>query len=525
MPRDKFYFVYEFLLCVVAFFLATVTGVAAEDGIAAIYEPGNDYTILESTRDEAVLVELFDRYRDDLTNGNNTEIQKWLDANPGILERHDGTGATSLHIVAHGGHSSTAELLIANGANVHARDSEGFTPLHNATERGHLEVISVLLANEARVNDQNGTGTAPLALSVVSSNTAVTKLLLEHGASVGAKDMFDETALDEAALYGNVAAVELLLEYGANVSEDNSYLGTPLVTVASGRDGALQIVKSQAVKAVQAEKLIGFQISQDVGTDADYHHILDRFLALGAKVSVRNRNGQTPLHTAAAGGNVYAMKRLLKLDADVGARDARGGTALHAIASTTHPKSDVIGELLLSREAEIDPVTNPGERSSISTPLIYAAYFGNTKLVRLLVAKGANVNAQNELGRSVLHKAAQKDHTEVIEVLLGAGADPSILDSDGGTALHLAANEGNSGAVEALISGGADPNSLGANKLMQVTPLHLAAAKGDEVTVQILLANDARTDLTIPNGNTARAIAVARGNGVVAGILQEVEVK
>jgi ankyrin repeat protein len=76
------------------------------------------------------------------------------------------------------------------------------------------------------------------------------------------------------------------------------------------------------------------------------------------------------------------------------------------------------------------------------TPLILAAWRGNTSLVRLLIKRGANVNAQDIGGRTALMYASNK---VMVKALLDAGADKTIRSNDGKTALDFAKTDDGSG--------------------------------------------------------------------------------
>lgn len=59
-------------------------------------------------------------------------------------------------------------------------------------------------------------------------------------------------------------------------------------------------------------------------------------------------------------------------------------------------------------------------------------------LIRLLVAAGADLNAQDQKGESALMKAAKQGHAALVALLLAAGANRELRDKRGKTALSKA---------------------------------------------------------------------------------------
>ena len=96
---------------------------------------------------------------------------------------------------------------------------------------------------------------------------------------------------------------------------------------------------------------------------------------------------------------------------------------------------------------------------------------GDVGIAKALIAKGANVNAANVYGRTALMEVAGNGNAEFTSILLGADADVNVQTRDGGTALHEAAINGHIEIVRMLLTKGAKPNA--ANGRGQ-TPLMLA---------------------------------------------------
>src|SRR6185503_17202935 len=119
--------------------------------------------------------------------------------------------------------------------------------------------------------------------------------------------------------------------------------------------------------------------------------------------------------------------------ADAKARTETGGTALMAAAQ--HPGAV---ELLVAKGADVKARTKRGD-----TALANAANFGNVESVKLLLEKGADVNSVDYRGYTPLMHAAyyDGDSAELIRVLLAKGANVNVT-GEGETPLTLAAKRG-----------------------------------------------------------------------------------
>lgn len=99
------------------------------------------------------------------------------------------------------------------------------------------------------------------------------------------------------------------------------------------------------------------------------------------------------------------------------------------------------------------------------TPLHWACYLGDVKLITPLLAYGANVSSVTKDGTRPLLIAASYGHVRAILLLLHAGANLSDVDSKGRTAPMLASARGHTDAVRLLLLYGADPSILDGSKL------------------------------------------------------------
>src|SRR5271154_16362 len=92
------------------------------------------------------------------------------------------------------------------------------------------------------------------------------------------------------------------------------------------------------------------------------------------------------------------------------------------------------------------------------TPMSWAANNGHSKVVKLLLEKGAEVDAKDkEWGNTPISRAANNGHSKEVKLLLEKGAEVDAKDNEGGhTRISRAANNGHSKVVKLLLEKGAE---------------------------------------------------------------------
>lgn len=146
----------------------------------------------------------------------------------------------------------------------------------------------------------------------------------------------------------------------------------------------------------------------------------------------------------------------------------------------------------------------------------WCAYYGDTSAIRFLLANGESLDSLGaDLG---LNGACFHGHWQLCQFLIEHGADVNRpLTDTGETPLHAALCKANRPAtnlvIKVLLTGGANPNcvtkeSVETGGFMRdvrtkgETPLHRAAAFGNEETIQLLLDAGATIDAKDMNGNS-----------------------
>lgn len=240
---------------------------------------------------------------------------------------------------------------------------------------------------------------------------------------------------------------------------------------------------------------------------------LQDYLDKGGEINARNTDkgleGMTPLHFAAAYGQIPTVKFLLDRGADVNRQTKTGSYPLHMLEHEsqadpvetterpTWPARNRVetARLLLAADAN-------GNHSGVQcrngdgwTPLHSAALFGDANLAAFLLDRGATASPRDLFGNSPLHFAAHLGDEAMVRLLLARGADPSGRNDTDCTPLHLAVKARHMDAVALLLDAGAnlppgqaDVNAAGPDG---ATPLHLAVRNRDENMIRFLLKGGA----------------------------------
>lgn len=170
-------------------------------------------------------------------------------------------------------------------------------------------------------------------------------------------------------------------------------------------------------------------------------------IAVGASLEYKNdTDKQTALFLAASAGQVDAARCLLEAGANPLALDSFESIPLHGAALRMH--SDVASMLLDPDGTSANLVRRQIEHRDESqrTALHIACTSGCIETARLLIQRGANVNAANCQKERPLHTCAllgSPDRLQIARLLLENGANLGLKDLGGRTALAVARHAGN----------------------------------------------------------------------------------
>lgn len=151
-----------------------------------------------------------------------------------------------------------------------------------------------------------------------------------------------------------------------------------------------------------------------------------------------------------------------------------------------------------------DPDQTDGHR----TPLVNAAFHGNTEVLRLLLEAEADANKARYDGSTPLMVACSIGSSEGVRLLLESKADKDKAGPSDGTPLMLACQNGFLQVVNLLLQAGADKDKARDNG---ATPLFIACQQGHLEVVRSLLEAEADVDRACCNGASPLYIACEQG--------------
>lgn len=219
--------------------------------------------------------------------------------------------------------------------------------LFAAAGKGDFQSVKSLLTKYPEMKDVRRNGGWTL-LHLSFDSRELVEYLIENGADIEARSDGQWTPLHSQAYGGHKDGVEVLLAHGADIEAKHAYDITPLIS--SIRWDRIEVAKLLIEK--------------------------------GANVDATNTLGRTPLIISATEGYYELAKTLLDNGASISSKDNDyKRTALHFAALNGHLN---IVDALLKKGADVDEKDGAGK-----TPLDYANRYGHEKVVKLLIASGA----------------------------------------------------------------------------------------------------------------------------------------
>ena len=339
-------------------------------------------------------------------------------------------GKTALHLAAAAGHLSTVRLLQEKGAEVNMQDSSRNLPIHYAAWDGHIQVVEMLISG-ANANFQGYSGRTVLNIGALRGHESIVRLMLDQNAMLELGDDDKSSALMNAVRMNHNTITHLLISKNADVHTMDGERRT--LIHAAARNGDHELVKllldrhcdvhaksnfgdTPFLDAVSSNSLTTIELLLDHGVDGS---------------GSQNKIGTTPVHAAAEEGNLQMLVRLLNSGAKADLLDRIGRSAL-SVAATK------------GRHALVEPLLNlglsvDGHESCYWTPLGTTCEAGYIRFANMLLQRGADIHRYAKHTKMTpLHHAAAMRRPRIIRKLVALGADIFSRDCYANSALDYA---------------------------------------------------------------------------------------
>ncbi|XP_053149552.1 serine/threonine-protein phosphatase 6 regulatory ankyrin repeat subunit C isoform X2 [Hemicordylus capensis] len=418
-------------------------------------------------------------------------------------------GKSPLHMAAIHGRFTRSQILIQNGSEIDCADKYGNTPLHVAARYGHELLISTLMTNGADTARRGIHDMFPLHLAVLfgfsdccrkllSSGqlySIVSSLSNEHvlsaGFDINTPDNLGRTCLHAAASGGNVECLNLLLSSGADLRRRDKFGRTPLHYAAANGSYQCTVTLVTAGASINEADCKGC-------TPLHYAAASDTYRRAETQSGNSHDTDEEPLKESRLKEAMFCLEFLLDNGADPSLRDKQGYTAVHYAAAYGNRQNL---ELLLEMSFNcLDDV----ESTIPVSPLHLAAYNGHCEALKTLAETLVNLDVRDHKGRTALYLATERGSTECVEVLTSHGASALVKEKKKKwTPLHAAAAYGNTDSLHLLIDSGERVDITDVMDVHGQTPLMLAIMNGHVDCVHLLLEKGSTVDAADRRGRTA----------------------
>jgi ankyrin repeat protein len=370
------------------------------------------------------------------------------------------------------------------------------------------------LSGEDPVAPPDAKATRLMELLRAGDKAGFRKLLQAEPAAARLKGPGGSTPLMFAVLYGDAETVRLVLDAGADANVRNESGATALMWATDDPDKTRLLLRAGADPNLKSDDGRTALLAATAGHPS--YAVVKLLLDHGAKPShtvPSYRGPVSPLRYAAEAGDEAVVRLLLERGAET-----KGIAGVLALAGAVNAKAGDCAELLykvVDREA-----MKPAFLFMAPPAGVYGG-LSDPGAIKKLAESGADVNARDPAGRTILMLAASSDEVPVdsIQMLIEKGADIHAKAADGTTALDYALRRGQTSVVELLVKAGAKAGLEPAPTTLEPRPA-TSAREAVERSIPLLQKSDvmfiqkAGCISCHNNTMTATTVAAARTAGI-----------
>lgn len=364
----------------------------------------------------------------------NLDIVKLLISKGVNIEEKNKRGETALFIAVQGEQNELINYLASLGANIHSTSTEGETPFMASFSKNFTTFISLM--NEKNIYSKDSSGESCLHIAIRNNvKKEIAQYILEKSILINNVNMTGDAPLHIAVSIDNEVLGTLLIEKNADIFLLNDKGFSPLtLAIELGGKRPEWFFNKKTLSSKDENGSTALHIAAQKG----YARVIKDMVNNGADINATNNNSETPLFSALKGDSYHVIKILLTFPENpfvyISKRDFLGNSPLHICVKEKAYNS---AKLLLSTANGNTTFVNLSNQRG-STALHEAATFGDVTMIKLLLAYNADINAQDNAGKSPLSSAILSSRMEASRLLLLSGSSPVQQDMYGVTPLHEA---------------------------------------------------------------------------------------
>lgn len=387
------------------------------------------------------------------------------------------------------------------GASLNDKDPNNvdLSILHNAALNSSERLLSWLLARKPELIDLvSSAGTNVLFYAAKYNNRAAFHFFLKHEKGqelLIATNKSHFTVNMFATFSGDPAMLELTMQYRKDslLSLDQNDTSRGLVTAFN-----------EAATAGQLKMI---------------EYLYKNFKA---PINQGTKNGWNPLQRAAEKGHVEVIRFLIANNADINlpVQNSWGGSALLVAARLGQEQAVAT---LLELKASLDACANEAPENTnekwMRHAIHLAAQYGHSNIVRLLLANNVDVNTQTANGNTAVYTASSYGKPAVLAILIDLKASLSIP-CEGWHPIHGAAKWGHADIVRLLVANKINVDLPTEDKCAE-TPISIASSAGNPRVLTALIALGGNIKQINKKGREPIHAAAERGNEETIQLLVE----
>ena len=364
----------------------------------------------------------------------NLDIIKLLVTKGANIDEKNKRGETALLIAVQAEQNELVQYLASLGANIHSANSEGETPFTISFSKNFITFTSLLNATNIYSKDRSGETVLHIAVKY-NTKKEIVQYILEKSSLINTVNTEGDTPLHIAVNFDNEVLGGILIEKNANIFilNDKGFSPLSLAIELGGKRGTWFFNK----KTLTAKDENG-NTSVHIASQKGYANVIKDMVNNGSDINATNKNNETPLFSALKGDSYHVIKVLLSFAENqimyISKRDFLGNSPLHICVKEKAYNS---AKLLLSVANGNTAFVNLSNQAG-NTALHEAATFGDVAFIKLFLAYNANINSQDNTGKSPLSRAILSSRIEATQLLLLSGSSPVQQDMYGITPLHEA---------------------------------------------------------------------------------------